>query len=124
MLGEISLAITRNSDAGSWVDGYFVPDELDEDPIPIRACVQPLTPREIMVLPEADRDRHWLKVYTTTELFTRRELLKEDTFVHQGRTYSIMKEAVQLYPGMTLSHRLYHAAADNPNSVDAKVVVP
>jgi hypothetical protein len=123
MLGQVELTITRDSEDGEFVDGYFVPAEPDPEaePITIKASVQPFTPKELMVLPEGDRTREWVKVYTKSELFVRRDNRVEDKFSHKGNIYSVMKEVVQLHPGMSLSHRLYHCCVDNQNTVDAGV---
>ena len=62
------ITIIREGSGGDWVDGHYVP-AADEDPAPTaKASIQPLNGRERLQLPESDRIRQAIKIYTDSAL--------------------------------------------------------
>lgn len=88
---KIPLTIYRQ-ESGSFVDGDWVEGSVVE--VPLQVNIQPLKPYEIMMLPEADRTRVWIKFYSADYART----LKEgnagwdaDEFIWKNDRYKIMK---------------------------------
>lgn len=78
--------------------------------VPRDLNVQPLKDDELMLLPEADRTKDWLKVYSAEDLRNAQEGTNgwsADEFVWQGYRYKVMK--VKSYNMGTLNH--YRALA-------------
>lgn len=78
--------------AGSYVDGVWV--EGTESSVPIEANVQPFSDYQYMILPESDRTKQWVWVFSESEIRT----LKEgngghaaDEFIWNGERYKVMK---------------------------------
>lgn len=72
---------------GEWVNG----EDLE---IPIMANVQPFTDYQTMILPEADRSKDWVMLFSTTELRSMKEGVNgwgADRFLWQGEMYEVMK---------------------------------
>lgn len=100
---KVPLTIFRKT-AGSRINGKWV-DGVEQEVI-IQANVQPLKPYEISLMPEADRTRNWIRVYTANYIQT----LKEgegghaaDEFTWNGERYKMMK--VDIWQMGTLDHR-------------------
>lgn len=76
---------------GKWVRGRF--EKGKEKKLVIDASVQPLTPNEIVQLPEHRRNKETLKIYTCDRLFTSDESSTEpaDVIRHDGKDYEIHK---------------------------------
>lgn len=90
--GFVMLPVTRRS-KGDYVDGEWV--EGAPTVLSIKCNVQPLKPSELMVLPESDRTREWLKVYSAEELRTAQEGeggWDADEFIWNGYKYRVMKD--------------------------------
>lgn len=51
---------------GSYVDGDWV--EGTTTPVIVDANVQPLRPHELMQIPESERSKEWLKIYSASEI--------------------------------------------------------
>lgn len=51
---------------GSYVDGDWVEGSTSD--VVIQANVQPLKPHELLQLPESERSREWLKIYSADEI--------------------------------------------------------
>lgn len=71
---------------GKWVEG-------EETQLVIQANIQPLKPYEIMIMPEADRTRSWLKGYTTGDIRTldeQQDGISADEFYWLGQRYKVM----------------------------------
>lgn len=88
---KIPLTIFRKSE-GSYVNGRWVEGSTSE--IVLQVNIQPLKPYEILMLPEADRTRTWVKFYSADYART----LKEgeggwaaDEFIWKNDRYKIMK---------------------------------
>lgn len=93
VLGSLStetLSVKRYA-AGSWVEGRFV--RGDESTTQILASVQPLSPNEIVKLPEHMRNRETLKIYTGDRLFLGDEKSGKsgDIITHDGREFEVQK---------------------------------
>lgn len=55
MLGVEPITVTREAVPGTWVNGKYVPGETTT--LTVMAAIQPLSPREIEMLPEGARTR-------------------------------------------------------------------
>lgn len=65
------ITIKREAAGGEYVDGHYVPAS-DESPAPTaKASIQPLTGKEIIQLPESDRIRQPIRIYTDYQLNTK-----------------------------------------------------
>lgn len=92
--GKVQLFINRvEENTEQYVDGRYVPSESTER-LCIEANVQPrLTTRELYLLPEGDRTKDSIKVYTAFTLRGRREgdsPIDADTFTWDGATYEVV----------------------------------
>lgn len=106
--GFVNIPIIRRLQ-GEYVDGDWVAGGLEE--IIIKCNIQPLKPNELMMLPESDRTRDWLKVYSASELRKAQEGTNgwdADEFVWQGYRYMIMKQ--ENYAMGVLDHWKAYAA--------------
>ena len=80
------------STAGSYVDGDWV--EGTETEVPIEANVQPFSDYQYMILPEADRTKQWVWVFSSSEMRTLKEGTggyAADEFVWNNERYKVMK---------------------------------
>jgi hypothetical protein len=91
ILGQEPIAGTRYEGAGTWVGGRYVPPA--SSPLAILGSVQPITGDELAQLPEGDRSRVVLKVYTSTELRTAQQENSGDAdqLVVDGQTYEVQR---------------------------------
>lgn len=88
---KIPLTIFRKSE-GSYVNGRWVEGTSSE--IILQVNIQPLKPSEILMLPEADRTRAWVKFYSADYARTLKEGeggWSADEFVWKNGRYKIMK---------------------------------
>ena len=88
---KLPLTIYRQA-AGSFVDGDWVEGTVTE--VPLQVNIQPLKPYEIMMLPEADRTRVWVKFYSADYARTLKEGTSgwdADEFIWKNDRYKIMK---------------------------------
>lgn len=74
------------SDAGRWVSG-------DTETLEVEANVQPMRGHELVVLPEADRTKESIKVYSVETLQTAEEVKAEeaDIIIWEGKKYRAIK---------------------------------
>lgn len=94
-LDEITVVSNTITDAG--VDVYLLRSELDPAGVEantahtMTASVQPLRARERELLPEGQRSKEAIKIYTTTQLYTVREQDKKkaDKVDWEGRTFEV-----------------------------------
>lgn len=64
------ITIRREDAGGEYVDGHYVAVD-DESPAPTaKVSIQPLTGKEIIQLPESDRIRQPIRIYTDYQLDT------------------------------------------------------
>lgn len=88
---KIPLTIYRQA-SGSFVDGDWVEGSVVE--VVLQVNIQPLKPYEIMILPEADRTRVWVKFYSADYARTLKEGTTgwdADEFIWKNDRYKIMK---------------------------------
>jgi hypothetical protein len=101
--GQVDITVSR-SVGGIWVKGVYKPNAPTT--LTIKANIQPiLKSTETQMLPEGDRSKEMVKVYTTSELLQRKEgvsPVQGDTFVFDGKTWEVMK--VIAYKMGVLSH--------------------
>lgn len=105
--GSTVLEITR-AEQGSHVNGRWV--EGGTQAVEIKANVQPMREQELLLLPEADRSREWLNVYSAEQIRTERQGQggwAADEFEWQGDIYKVMR--VKSYKMGVLDH--YEAKA-------------
>lgn len=99
---KVVLPITRRT-ASTYVDGDVVLGTTTM--VNIEANVQPLKDAELLLLPEADRSREWVKVYTADVIRSQREGpsgYAADTFIWLGDVYKVIK--VKTYSMGLLDH--------------------
>lgn len=90
--GFVMLPIDRRLQ-GHYVDGHWVEGGITV--VTAKCNVQPLKPSEMMLLPESDRTREWLKVYSDSQLRTAQEGVggwDADEFVWNGYRFRVMKD--------------------------------
>lgn len=73
---------------GNWVRGAPV----DDSPISVDAHVQPATPKEILQLPENERSREAIAIYTVDKLLTSDKAagIEADVVTWLGRSYRVL----------------------------------
>lgn len=81
----------KRYDTGAYNNGVYVPGAITE--FTVNAVVMPLTGKELLNLPEAQRTKRALRVYTDIQLVTADDVnnKKADRFDHQEREYEIQK---------------------------------
>lgn len=113
LTGSVDLTILRKT-AGEWVRGRWVEGEVE--PVVIEANVQPAKMSELVMLPEPERTKQWLRVFSAEEIRTLREGedgWPADEVVWEGDTWRVMR--VQAYKMGVLDH--YEAlAVRNPRT--------
>lgn len=95
LVNKVPIVVTRRQPS-RYVNGRLVPGE--ETQITVEANVHPFSDYQVFIMPEADRTRDWLWVFSASELRTKKEganATGADTFEWFGETYEIMK--VQRY---------------------------
>ena len=82
--------IVQSSGVGSYVDGIWV--EPVRTNMTVIASVQPMTPKEVLLLPEGDRQKETLKLYSTYQFKTQKDgsMQTSDYVVIDGRTYMVI----------------------------------
>lgn len=91
LVKKLPLNILRST-AGSYINGEWV--EGTETTVPIEANVQPFSDYQYMILPEADRTKQWVWVFSSSEIRTLKEGTggyAADEFVWNGERYRAMK---------------------------------
>lgn len=91
LVKKIPVDITRSS-PGSYVAGEWVPGSTSI--ITIQANVHPFTDYQVMILPESDRTKSWLWVFSASELRQKKEGssgYNGDRFTWNGEVYEVMK---------------------------------
>lgn len=90
--GQVEITVNRSS-GGTWVKGVYKPNASVA--VVMKANIQPvLKSTETMLMPEGDRSKEMVKVYTTSALVQRTEGVaptQGDTFVFDGKTWEVMK---------------------------------
>lgn len=93
------LTVKRHT-AGAYVNGRW--DEAAPEEIAMKGAVQPAKPNELMNLPEGQRTRASIKIYSDAELLTVDESAarKADVITYNGRDYEVKETG--LYEGFGL----------------------
>ena len=104
LLTHTASVTLKRRGAGSYVDGVWT---LAADTTKtIKANVQPVRGHELVSLPEADRSREWIKVYTTGNVRGIQEGdlggTSPDILVWDGRTFEVKQ--VSTYKMGVLDH--------------------
>lgn len=63
--------VERMTSSGQYVDGFWVPGTTQR--IQVTGSLQPMSMRDLELLPEGERVKQTFKIYTDTVLFTGRE---------------------------------------------------
>lgn len=111
LTGKVSLTLSRYA-LGSFSTGDYV--KASPTTVVVQANVQPMKDREILQMPEADRTKIWLKVYSASEIRSNKEgAYDADRFEWQGDTFQV--ERVQNYSMGILNHWRATACKISPN---------
>lgn len=90
--GQVEITVNRSS-GGTWVKGVYRPNA--STPVVMKANIQPvLKSTDTMLLPEGDRSKEMIKVYTVAPLIQRIEGVSPkqgDTFVFDGKTWEVIR---------------------------------
>ncbi len=82
--------VTRQDAAGSYVNGEYVGGATTD--FEIQMSIQPLTAKEVLKLPEAQRTKQWVKGYASEALFTSEQSAskKADRVSLNGRNFEVI----------------------------------
>lgn len=110
LVKKIPVDILRHGE-GSYVDGDWV--EGTETTVTIQANVHPFSDYQVRMLPESDRTKSWVWMFTTSEVRARKEgpsgvAHGADRFIWEGDLYEAMK--VQKYSMSVQDHYEIKAA--------------
>lgn len=90
--GQVKVVVTRKV-GGEYVNGIWV--KPNPTTLTITANIQPvIKSTEVSLLPEGDRSKEVVKLYTTTQLFQRREgssPIEGDLISWNGKTFEVVK---------------------------------
>lgn len=103
LVKKTPVDILRHAE-GSFVDGDWV--EGAETTVTISANVHPFSDYQVSIMPESDRTRSWLWLFTSDVVRQKKEGTSgygADRFVWQGDLYEILK--VQTYSMTVSDHR-------------------
>ena len=114
--------IRRRKAQGTYVDGFYTEDNTVSPDLEIIGSVQPLGYKEKMLLPEGDRTKEWIKVYTVADVQTMTEDRQADILVVDGKSYEVQQVTNWTLPagGANLTHYEVNACTMNEktNKVD------
>lgn len=91
LVKKVPVTIYRHSQ-GSYVDGDWV--EGAEQQVVIQANVHPFSDYQVMMLPESDRTKSWMWLFTADVVRQKKEGLGgygADRFLWDGDMYEVMK---------------------------------
>lgn len=91
LIARFGRSVTiQSSAAGSYVDGVWV--QPARTSFGITASVQPMTPKEVLLLPEGDRQKETMKLYSTYRFKVQKDgsMEQSDQVVIDGRTYMVI----------------------------------
>lgn len=101
LVNKTPVTIQRHA-LGSYVDGNWV-EGVEEDVV-INANVHPFSDYQVMLLPEADRTKSWMWLFTSDLVRQKKEgQWGADRFLWQGDLYEIL--AVSTYSMSVRDHR-------------------
>jgi len=110
LLESQTLTLQRRNTAGDYSDVTGKWEDSVPTPIEIKCNIQPFKASQTLMLPEADRTKEWLNVWSTSPIQKANEGVggnDADTFAYEGNTYKVM--AVSAWKVGVLNH--YHAKA-------------
>lgn len=99
----VDVTILRAAVAGEYnEDGYYIEGLAEE--IIVKANVQPLRGHELLSVPEADRTRNWIRLYTEDNIYVVDEKtgFVSDTVIWNGQKYKVVR--TETYVMGTLDH--------------------
>lgn len=102
LVRKIPLTLYRKTE-GSYIEGVWTSGV--ETTVDILANVQPLLDEEYMRIPEADRTKQWIRLFSNSELRTLKEGVdgwSADEFFWNSERYQIMR--VQRYQMSVRDH--------------------
>ena len=103
---------------GQWVKGKWKEEESGR--FTIEGNLQPVKFSEILQMPEADRTKEWIKIYTTYHLVTAEESdvtgNLADVVLWEGHQYKVMKE--KHYVMGVLDHRMVYCAKEPVSALE------
>lgn len=104
MLGATTLTVTRRA-AGSYVAGVWTPGATST--LTVEGSLQPMTGRELLLLPEGERTRARWKLYTETELRTADETTttEADRVSWNGRSLVVVRVQDYSHVGLLPHYR-------------------
>lgn len=103
LVKKVPVAILRHSE-GEFVDGDWV--EGAERQVIIQANIHPFSDYQVSILPESDRTRSWVWLFTSSLIRQKKEGAQghgADRFEWDGDLYEVMK--VQNYRMGVVDHR-------------------
>ena len=83
--------VVRMKGTGTFKDGFYVPGP--DSQFKIVGSLQPVRPKDLLVLPELERNAQSFNLYTDSELFTAREVGKKlaDRVTVYGEKFVVMQ---------------------------------
>jgi hypothetical protein len=108
LVKKVPVTILRHA-AGSYVEGEWV--EGTESSVTIQANVHPFSDYQVSIMPESDRTKSWVWMFTSSEVRQKKEGTSGnggDRFVWEGDLYEAMK--VQKYSMTVQDHYEIKAA--------------
>jgi len=92
LVRKVPVTLLRHT-AGSYIDGEWV--EGVETTVDIMANVHPFTDYQVSIMPESDRSKSWLWMFTSSEVRVKKEGSADphgaDRFYWDGDLYEAMK---------------------------------
>jgi hypothetical protein len=82
-----TYSVTRAANAGTYVDGVFVPGSTST--LSIAASVQPVSGRELQRLPEGLRTRELLSLFTVDALLVEAPGVRPDIITIRSETWQV-----------------------------------
>lgn len=83
------LKVTRFDKDGKYVEGVY--QECSTTTLNVMATVQPLSGKDLMLLPEGERSKESIRIYSDVELFTVNLISqrKADLITYRGKMYEV-----------------------------------
>lgn len=92
MTGKVQLEVRRKGKGYYDDDGFWV--DSPETAIFVEANVQPLNDRDLMLMPESERTKEWIKIYSASEIRQAKEGpsgYEADFVVWEGELFRVMR---------------------------------
>lgn len=91
LTNKIPLTIYRRTQ-GSYVNGDWVEGTTTE--VEVEVNIQPIKPHQLMIFPESERSKTWLRLFSADLLRTQKEGAgghDADEFLWKGERFKVMK---------------------------------